>query len=138
MRTLLIAVAIALAGVGAAAQQPQTLEGLYYCHGSNADGKEYDAMLQLIEHDSVIYARWIYPQGPPTVGVGFIRDGVLMIGYHGGVVAYPLEHGEIHEGQWVVAGTSHVHREKVTKMPAGHPDVRPQRAPVLPEDFRGL
>jgi hypothetical protein len=52
---------IALAGVGAAAQQPQTLEGLHQCHGSNADGKEYDAVLQLIEHDAVIYAHWICP-----------------------------------------------------------------------------
>jgi hypothetical protein len=34
-----------------------------------------------------------------------------MIGYRGGVAAYPLEKGEIHEGQWVVAETSYVHHD---------------------------
>jgi hypothetical protein len=123
----------------AAAQDAGAVAGLYVCDGVSPDGERYRALLELVPFGEHVRARWTFRDGPPVLGLGMVRHGVLAISYFGpgtvGLVVYRLERHGITVGEWVIVGAQGVYRESVTKLPDDHV---PQPDPVPPPDDAAL
>jgi hypothetical protein len=132
-------VVVASAPEPAAAQDAGAVAGLYACEGISPDGQPYRALLELVPFGEHVRARWTFRDGPPVLGLGMVRHGVLAISYFGpgtvGLVVYRLERHGITVGEWVIAGAQGVYRESVTKLPddpAPPPGPAPLRDEPLP------
>ena len=131
---------IAGQGVGHAAQAVQTPPlparpqppidwiGTYTAEGSSPTGT-YTATMAIVQHGQAYEVQWTFPNGDGMVGVGFLYNGDLVVGYTGGgpgVIVYhvvartPLTL----EGRWTGWGFDTVSPERAVK---GPPAARAQR-----------
>lgn len=105
---------------------PSDLPGSYAVTGSSPTGT-YTAALTLTPHGPVYEARWTFPQGDFMVGVGFLHEGQLVIGFEPtGVIVYSVgtEIPLTLSGRWTGWGFESVHEERAVK---GPPAIRARR-----------
>lgn len=113
----------------AAAEDASSFAGTYACAGIGPDGQPYKALLQVVAFGDRVRARWTFPDGPPVLGLGLLRHGVLAISYFSpgtvGLVIYRVEHDKLSLGEWVTAGGQGVYRESLRKLPDNYVPVEP-------------
>jgi hypothetical protein len=133
-----VAIAIMLFPMASAADEAHPLTGMYACQGIGPDGHPYAAMLEIAQNGERVRARWTFPVGPPVLGLGLLRDGVLAISYFSpgtvGLVVYRVDNDRITVGEWITAGAHGVYRESLTKIP--RPQLRPYANPQRPGTSR--
>lgn len=111
------------------------LAGLYRCEGVSLEGATYTAYVQILPHDARYEVRWIFPgnDGQNAVGIGIVSRGVFSVAYSGGrtlgIVTYTITKGAL-KGEWADTSAEGLHKEVLTKLPAGHPV--PQSEPEKP------
>lgn len=127
---VVVLIVLLMGQLGAQTPDQIDLEGAYLASGLNADGNEYGAILEIKQRGDVVHARWTYPRGEPTYGIGFMREGVLILGYHGGAAVYRVVNGTLTEGQWVSGDGTKVMIERLEPLP-DHP--APDVAPAKPK-----
>lgn len=113
-----------------AADEVNSLAGVYVCEGVNPDGQPYTATLEVAQYGEHVRARWTFPDGPPVLGLGLLRHGVLAISYFSpgtvGLVVYRVVDDKITVGEWITAGAKGVYRESLTKLPDNHVPLHPK------------
>ena len=132
---------IAVQGVGYAAQAVQTPAlparpalppidwiGTYAAEGSSPTGT-YTATMAILRHGETYEVQWTFPNGDGMIGVGFVYNGDLVVGYTGagpGVIVYHVvERTPLTlEGRWTGWGVDTVSPERAVK---GPPAARAQR-----------
>ena len=142
LRILLVCVTVLVTSSSGrvAAADANSLTGVYACEGVNPDGHPYTAVLEVVQYGEHIRARWTFPDGPPVLGLGLLRDEVLAISYFSqgtvGLVVYRVVDDKMTVGEWITAGARGVHRESLTKLPDDYVPVDPvpdrQRPEPLP------
>lgn len=142
MRTIvtLLSILVCLLAVPRAEARDLTVDdvvGTYQCEGTNPDGKPYRGIVEVVAlPNGVVYARWTLENGDQALGVGLVRRGLLVLSYYGtaaGTAIYVLpDAGNLPnggntalDGEWTAAGARDVYRERLVKLPAGHPAPTP-------------
>lgn len=131
MRTWLIGVClVGLLSTGHATAQAPAIDwsGTYAVEGSSPTGK-YTAQLAILRHGEAYEAQWTFPNGDGMLGVGFVYNGDLIIGYTGGgpgvIVYHVVEQAPLTlEGRWTGWGFDTVSPERAVK---GPPAIRASR-----------
>jgi hypothetical protein len=110
--------------------------GIYRCEGKSAEGRSYQAVVEIKKNGDTYLLRWVTPQGIAHVGVGVIDGKNLSVGFFGetvGVVVYAIESSEKLSGHWtVLQAQGAVFRETLTRWHEGEPLFRSRpRGPEL-------
>jgi hypothetical protein len=110
--------------------------GIYRCEGTSADGKPYQAVVEIKKNGGAYLLRWVTPGGMAHIGVGVVEGKSLSVGFFGatvGVVVYQIEGSEKLSGQWtVLQADGEVFRETLTRWHEGEPMFQPlPTGPVL-------
>jgi len=139
---VVVALIVGLAASAAAqSPEPQDLEGVYVCQGSNPDGSAYQGIVEIVKDHDLFHVRWLFPEsGTQAIGVGIQRDDVLAVSYFAGAPAlavYKIEKntddGDSPKltGKWTVEGAegavfsetltrAHVHIVEPDREPQPH------------------
>lgn len=137
LQTRLIGASLAVLALGllalsftGSAQAPAAIEwtGTYAAEGSSPTGP-YTARLDMLRHGEAYEVQWTFPQGDMMLGVGFVYNGDLVVGYTAGgpgVIVYHVvkDHPLELAGRWTGWGFDTVSQERAIK---GPPAIRAQR-----------
>jgi hypothetical protein len=99
--------------------------GIYRCEGKSAEGRPYQAVVEIKKNGETYLLRWVTPEGVAHIGVGVVDGKNLSVGFFGstvGVVVYAIEGSEKLTGQWtVLQANGVVYRETLTRWHEGEP-----------------
>lgn len=105
-------------------QAPQAIDwtGTYAVEGSSPTGP-YTAQLAILRHGEAYEVQWTFPQGDMMLGVGFVYNGDLVVGYVAGgpgvIVYHVVEEKPLTlAGRWTGWGFDTVSPERAVKGPA--------------------
>ena len=119
---MLVVVAVLAALAPVRVQSTADPSGAYRCDGVSPDGNPYRAAVQIVRNGDTYIVRWLTPRGLVNVGVGFVKDNTLSVGYVGasaGVVVYHFE-GKQMTGDWTdIEAGGQVYKETLTKLDDG-------------------
>ena len=108
--------------------------GAYRCDGVSPNGKSYLAAVQIVRNGDTYIVKWLTPDGLVNLGVGFVSDKTLSVGYVGstaGVVVYTID-GKRLTGKWTDIGTTgQVFKETLTRLAEGETIVMPRGGPTF-------
>ena len=130
-----MAVLVGSASTTAVNAGEKSLVGVYTCVGTNPNGVPYAGLAEIRATGDTYHARWTFPKsGFRPVGVGFVHNGKLVIGYQSGtaiVVAVYDINGKTLKGRWTAFGSGTVWSETLERKPAvvTVPDPAPDPAP---------
>jgi hypothetical protein len=119
------------------------LAGVYVCRGNNADGSQYQAIVEIVRQNGAFVLVWYSDREIVAAGLGVRIGNVLAVSYYAeppGVVAYRIEENNRLVGEWTVVGADGaLFSEMLTKVPAAKlgPSViasRPKPARARPGD----
>jgi hypothetical protein len=120
--------------------KPADVAGIYQCEGTNPEGKPYSGIVEVVSLPTgVVYARWTLESGEQSFAVGLVRRGLLVLSYYGGAAGtavYELKDRRL-DGEWTAAGSGDIYRERLVKVPAGKPVVRPTPSRSAPSQVQG-
>lgn len=114
----------------------QDRSGIYEIRGleTQPDGetkKKYVGILILkkVSEDNQYLAQWTSTIGQNTTGIGYARNGFLILGWSSGTIQgiteYKLEDGGTYKGRWMHSRSSKWHEEKIIfkmNLPSGDED----------------
>lgn len=119
----------------------QDVVGDYLVEGTNPVGRPYQGVIEIVATpNGVVYARWTIDD-EQALGIGFVRRGLLILSYYGnvaGTAVYILSEDDTmpYEGEWTVAGSEDVYKERLKKLPEGHPVPAPSHKPAAEPEKR--
>lgn len=113
MRTVLCTIFILLAiSVPGRTQEPSAstidLSGVYECRGVSQNDKAYEGFVEIFKNGEIYFIHWIIGSGH-QFGVGFVRDGKLIVGFADvstGVGVYKIEPDAKLTGEWTAFSTN--------------------------------
>ena len=130
LRRLLVLLFVVVAVTAPVGTQNLDPSGIYRCEGKSAEGKAYQAVVEIKKNGETYLLRWVTPEGVAHIGVGVIEGKNLSVGFFGatvGVVVYAIEGSEKLSGQWtVLQAEGVVYRETLTRWHEGQPLFRPR------------
>ncbi len=129
----------ALTFTGGAEYAPEPdLPGVYVCSGNNADGSQYQAIVEIVRQNDAFLLVWLSDSEIVAVGIGVLSGRVLAVATYGeppGVVAYRIEEANRLVGEWTVVGAEGaLFSETLTKVPAA--SLGPSVIPSQPQPPR--
>ena len=143
MRRVLLTVVLGLLVlVTAPSAADNALEGVYKVEGTNANGKPYEGIVEIVAQGDILHVRWSLP-GEQMIGFGFVSRGLLAIVAitPQGIplqVVYALKPDGPLEGEWAAPNDTAVRRETLTKLPNDHPEALPPAPSKPPPGQRAL